>query len=852
MLSYDMDEAIELLTDKLHTARKNLELAQADLDYLRDQITTMEVNTARVHNWDVKRRREQCVVYADPDATKRQQPVHSRYTLDDPVEVDFFRMWHRLTLIARPSAAATRAYAPAWSGYAVRHASGARARPERAAKNHARRPGSAPVRAVPTPKNWAREPSRTPPAPKAAPPKPSATPTASSKPKKAEQKRPSTPSLALPPVVSVFHLARMLHVHMRTYAPLTTGKLQFRMEKIGLDDTRPDRLLKFDDAALLAAEYNRVAVANEEAAFDIFPQPQATGEAYAALPLRPPVVTIMGHVDHGKTTLLDTLRSTTVAQGEAGGITQHMGAFSVPVKHAPGAIQSVTFLDTPGHAAFSMMRSRGTSVTDLVVLVVAADDSVMPQTREVIALVRDAERLVPMVVAITKIDAPNADPQKVRYDLMAEGVEVEDLGGDVPCVEVSAKKRIGLDTLEETLAILAEMADLRADPAGLPEGRVLESRVEKGRGNVATVLVQRGTLRPGDVLICGTTWAKVRQLLQPDGRATKQVLPGYAAQVAGWRELPQAGDEWLGVVDEGQCKRAVENRKRAREERALLQDAEQIDDERRRKAEADAQRVRDAQTARRQLSLLQRAEQAGTAEADAVAAAVRAERQSAESNGASSEPERRRLCVILKGDVSGTVEALAGAVGAIGNAQAGVHIVAQGVGDVTESDINTAHAVGAHVIGFHVQAPKNVQALAARVQPPVPVHCDRVIYQIMDHVTSCVAALLPPREEMRVLGEAQVAQLFQIKTGARQTKTIAGCRVTNGVVSRANEVRVLRGDDRREVFRGRLDTLRHIKKDVTEMRKGTECGMALDGFDQVEVGDVVQCFTTVEVAAALH
>lgn len=622
------------------------------------------------------------------------------------------------------------------------------------------------------------------------------------------------------------------------------------MEQIGLDDARPDRLLKFDDAALIAAEYNREAVANEEAAFDIFPRPQVSEEARAALPLRPPVVTIMGHVDHGKTTLLDTLRSTSVAQGEAGGITQHMGAFSVPVKHAPGAIGSVTFVDTPGHAAFSMMRSRGTSVTDLVVLVVAADDSVMPQTREVISLVRDAERPLPMVVAITKVDVPNADAQKVRYDLMAEGIEVEDLGGDVPCVEISAKKKIGLDTLEETLAVLAEMADLRAETTGLVEGRILESRVEKGRGNVATVLVQRGALHPGDVLICGTTWAKVRQLLQPDGRATKHVLPGFAAQVAGWRELPHAGDEMLGVKDEAQCKRAIENRKRAKEEQALLVDAEQIDHERRRKAEEDAQRERDAQMARRQLTMLQRAEQEGTMDADAVAAAVREERLRAD-DGAEPEPERRKLCLILKADVTGTVEALAGAVGSIGNALAGVQIVAQGVGDVTESDINTAHAVGAHIIGFNVQAPKGVQALAARVQPPVPVHCDRVIYQIMDHVTSRVAELLPPREEMRVLGEAQVAQLFQIKQGARASKTIAGCRVTNGLVSRANEVRVLRGNDRREVFRGRLDTLRHVKKDVAEMRKGTECGMALDGFDQVEVGDVVQCFTTVEVPATL-
>lgn len=623
--------------------------------------------------------------------------------------------------------------------------------------------------------------------------------------------------------------------------------MQFRMENIGLSDTRPDRLLKYEDAELLAAEYNFVAVADEEAAFDIFPRPQPTEEDRARCPLRPPVVTIMGHVDHGKTTLLDTLRSASVAQGEAGGITQHIGAFSVPVAGHSDGVSSVTFLDTPGHAAFTMMRSRGASVTDIVVLVVAADDSVMPQTREVISLVKEAQGRVPLVVAITKIDVPHADPTKVRYDLMAEGVEVEDLGGDVPCVEISARKKVGIDTLEETLAVMAEMADLRAEAQGAAEGRVLESRVEKGRGNVATVLVQRGILSAGDALVCGTTWAKVRQLMQPDGRATKAVLPGFAAQVAGWRELPRAGDEFLGA-DEPSCKRAVENRQRALEKAALLNDAEQIDEARRRKAEEDAARERAAFEERQRLRELQRAEAEGTLDAEAVAAAVREARAPA---AADAKTERAELRLILKGDVSGTVEALSGAISGIGNAQAGVKVVSEGVGDPTDGDVNTAHAVGGHVLGFNVKAPRSVQAAAARLQPPVGVHCDNVIYRLMDHVTEQVAALLPPVEEMRVLGEAHVAQLFQIKQGSRGARCIAGCRVTNGVISRADHVRVLRGPKRTEVFRGRLDALRQVKKDVSEMRKGTECGMSFDGFDQLEVDDVVQCFTTVHVPQKL-
>ncbi|KAI3627301.1 IFM1 [Malassezia furfur] len=629
--------------------------------------------------------------------------------------------------------------------------------------------------------------------------------------------------------------------------------LQFRMEKIGLTDVRPDHLLKYEDAELLAAEYNVVTNADEERAFDIYPRPPIDEATKSSLPLRPPVVTIMGHVDHGKTTLLDKLRSASVAQGEAGGITQHIGAFSVPVKRS-GEIGTVTFLDTPGHAAFSLMRSRGASVTDIIVLVVAADDGVMPQTKEVISLVQGDEGLrIPLVVAISKIDMPNADPQRVKYDLMGAGVEIEELGGEVPCVEISAKKGLGLDALEETLAVLAEMSELRAEHDGPVEGRILESKVDKGRGNVATVLVRRGTLRAGDALICGTTWARVRQLMKPDGSATKAVLPGFPVQVAGWKELPAAGDEFLGAPDEAACKRAVENRKRAQEQAALLQDAEQIDERRRLLVEAEEQKERAAFEERQRLRELQKKESEGKLDEAALAEALKAQRK--EQPGAESEAaesSRKELLLILKGDFSGTVEALSGAVSGIGNAQAGVRIVSQSVGDPTEGDVQTAHAVGGQILGFNVKAAKGVQTTAARLQPRVKVHCDNVIYRLMEYVSTEVAALLPPRQELRVQGEAQVAQLFQIKgSGNKAARNIAGCRVTNGVVNRAYEVRILRGADRTEVFRGRLDALRQVKKDVQEMRKGTECGMSFDNFDDVRVDDVIQCFTTVDVPQTL-
>ena len=719
-------------------------------------------------------------------------------------------------------------------------------RPERGAQrpdaSHPRR--SQQRSHVPSSKNWTRQ----------APPAQAAR----TQPSGGEQKRPtnkgsSSREVYLPSLVSVFNLARILAVNMRV--------LQFRMEKIGFTDVRPDHLLKFEDAELLAAEFNVVAVANEEAAFDIFPRPPVPEEQQSSLPLRPPVVTIMGHVDHGKTTLLDRLRSSSVAQGEAGGITQHIGAFSVPVRAAQrradaGAehVDTVTFLDTPGHAAFSMMRSRGASVTDIVVLVVAADDSVMPQTQEVISLVQGdggTSSGVQLVVAISKVDKPAADPQRVRYDLLSAGIEVEDLGGEVPCVEISATKGTGLDELEETLATLAELVELRAEHTGPAEGRVLESHIDRGRGNVATVLVQRGTLRPGDFLVAGTAWARVRQLLQADGAPAKQVLPGNAAQVAGWRELPAAGDEFLGAPGEAQCKRAVTNRKLAQERRALLNDADQIDQNRRRKAEEDARRERAEQDERQQQRELARRQDEGLLDEAALAELAAARRAAEEAGAEQAAPERLELRLLLKGDYSGTVEALAGALQGIGNPKAGVRIVSQGVGEPTESDVNTAHAVGGHVVGFNVKASRAVQGTASRLQPRVNLHCDNVIYRIMEYVTQQVAALLPPVQELRVQGEAQVAQLFQIKTGSRAARSIAGCRVTNGVISRANEVRVLRGPERTEVFRGRLDALRQVKKDVSEMRKGTECGMSFAGFDGIQEGDIVQSFTVVDVPQSL-
>ena len=368
-----------------------------------------------------------------------------------------------------------------------------------------------------------------------------------------------TRNVFLPSVISVVMLATRMEKKLRI--------VQNVMTELGMEDTRPDLMLKFEDAEMIAAELNIVAIPNDEASFDIFPRPPpSTPEEAAAFPLRPPVVTIMGHVDHGKTTLLDKLRSTSVAEGEAGGITQHIGAFSVPIagrqqdkgkQKGYRGIQTITFLDTPGHAAFTAMRSRGAMVTDIVVLVVAADDGVMPQTREVIELVAKAnpdidssdemfsQPPVQMIVALNKVDKPDADPERVKRELLAAGVELEELGGDIPCVHVSGKTGRGLEDLEETIATLAELADLRAEKVGLPEGYVIESKVDKGRGNVATVLVKRSVLESASCIGAGTAWCRVRQSMHAGGRPVARALPDVLVAETATRVLSSGGDLFI-------------------------------------------------------------------------------------------------------------------------------------------------------------------------------------------------------------------------------------------------------------------------------------------------------------------
>ncbi|KAH0830453.1 hypothetical protein J3R83DRAFT_1850 [Lanmaoa asiatica] len=625
--------------------------------------------------------------------------------------------------------------------------------------------------------------------------------------------------LYIPSTVSVGQLAKLLNVRLRT--------LQRKMDQAGMyEESSYDYVLTCDYAALLVQEFGRNPIINDEAAFDLYPPPPS--ENPHLLSIRPPIVAIMGHVDHGKTTLLDNLRSSSVAASEAGGITQHIGAFCVPLRMSGdpsstsgGDERLITFLDTPGHAAFSAMRARGTSVTDIVVLVVAADDGVMPQTLEVIELVKREKEgsNIGMVVAINKVDKPEADVEKTKLALLSAGVPLEEGGGDVPCVTVSGLTGSGLPELVETIALVADVMDLRAEQICTPVGYVLESRILKGFGPVATVLMTRGTLSSGIPLLAGTSSCSTRRLLSPSLQPITSAAPGTPVLVTGWKSLPTAGEEVLSG-SEADIKKACANRDRKRDLESALGDvgainaARQADKE---KEEKERERVYNAKRSNCTPTTL------------------------VEESSIQEEVKRKYLRMVVKADVSGSVEALVGAVKDIGNHLAGVKVVSTGVGDVSDSDVMMAKAADAMIVAFSVGVPRTVRASAS--QNHVPIYTSNIIYRVIDDVRDRVISLLPRTYDIKVTGEATVLQLFEIQIKGNY-KRIAGCRVTHGTVQRSGSVRVLR--DEKTVYEGSIDALRQLKKDVTEVRKGSECGVNLQGFDNLQEGDVIQMFQKIE------
>lgn len=509
----------------------------------------------------------------------------------------------------------------------------------------------------------------------------------------------------------------------------------------------------------------------------------------AQLTLRPPVVTIMGHVDHGKTSLLDAIRSTDVVAGEAGGITQHIGAYQIRTKSE----KKITFIDTPGHAAFTEMRARGADVTDIVVLVVAADDSVMPQTIEAISHAKVAGK--PIIVAINKCDLPAANPNKVRTELLQHEVVVEEMGGDTQSVEVSAKARKNLEALEEAILLQAEVLNLRANPDRTASGSVIEARQEQGRGSVATVLIQKGTLKVGDIFVTGSEWGRVRAMHNDRGQTIKSAIPGQPVEVLGLQGTPDAGDDFIVVENEGRAREIAEFR--LRRKRAIAA----------------------AKTKGRGIDQMISDIQAGVA---------------------------KSLPVIIKGDVHGSVEAIAGSLNKLteDNSEVKVQVLHSGVGGITESDITLANASKALIIGFNVRANPQARDLAKR--DGVEIRYYSIIYEVIDQVKALLGGLLSPEVKENFIGYAEIRQVFSLPKGGK----VAGCFVTEGMVKRGAKVRLLR--DNVVIHEGTLKTLRRFKDEVREVQKGYECGMAFESYDDIKEGDVIEAFEMQETARTLE
>ena len=541
-----------------------------------------------------------------------------------------------------------------------------------------------------------------------------------------------------------------------------------------------------DTAQLVAEEMGHTVkrVAESDVEEGLFDTPDTDGD----LSSRPAVVTIMGHVDHGKTSLLDAIRHANVVSGEAGGITQHIGAYQVT---APTGAK-VTFIDTPGHAAFTAMRARGAKVTDIVVLVVAADDGVMPQTIEAIHHAKAAH--VPLIVAINKIDKPDAKPERVRTELLQHEVQVESLGGDTLEVEVSAKQKLNLDKLLELIALQAEVLDLKANATRSAEGTVIEARLDKGRGPVATVLVQRGTLHVGDLVVAGSQWGRVRALLDDKGVVRPSAGPSFPVEILGFSGTPEAGDRVAVVENEARAREVTEYRERQKREKLAVRGG----------------------SARSSLSdMMSQLKTAG----------------------------RKEFPLVVKGDVQGSVEAILAALEKLNTDEVAARVVHAGVGGISESDISLAEASGAAVIGFNVRAHK--EAREASERSGIEIRYYNIIYNLVDDVKAAMSGLLAPTLRETMLGNAQILEVFDITKVGK----VAGCRVTDGQVERGANVRLIR--DNVVVHEGKLSTLKRFKDEVKEVQAGQECGMAFENYQDMRAGDVIECYRIEEIKRSL-
>ena len=577
--------------------------------------------------------------------------------------------------------------------------------------------------------------------------------------------------------ISVSELAGLMKIP-------ATQIVQFAFKELGLMVTVNQRL-DFDQIELIASEFGFLAVKEDAYAAEagIVEEEDKVEDRVP----RPPVVTIMGHVDHGKTSLLDYVRKANVVAGEAGGITQHIGAYHVDLPDG----RSITFLDTPGHQAFTAMRARGAQVTDIVILVVAADDQVMPQTIEAISHARNAG--VPIIVAINKIDLPAANVAKVKQDLLQHNVVLEEFGGNTLSAEISAKKGIGIEHLLDQILLQAEILDLKANATTKAHGTVLEATLDPGKGPLATILVQKGVLHVGDNFICGKFSGRVRALFDERGRQVKEVGPSYPVQILGFEGVPSAGDSFGVVAD------AVEARDIAQRRQRLEREAQS----------RRTQKASSLEDFSRQLK----------------------------------EGAVTQLRIIIKADQGGPAEALADALAQLSTSEVRVEVIHRGVGAITESDVLLAKASGAIILGFHVRPDSNARTAAERES--VDVRTYRIIYEAVEDVRNALEGLLKPEEKETVLGDAEVLDLFKVS----KIGTVAGCMVKSGLIQRG-KVRVIR--DGVVVYSGVLASLKRFKDDVKEVREGLECGLSIENFNDLKVGDRIEAYRMEEVKRTLQ
>jgi len=594
---------------------------------------------------------------------------------------------------------------------------------------------------------------------------------------------PITRSITITEGISVKDLAEKLEVRPKDIIARLLARGVFASINQTLDSELASAVSRQFGADTSVITFEQHAEEMVEAGFE---KNEDAGRRHA----RPPVVTIMGHVDHGKTSLLDAIRETNVAGGEAGGITQHIGAYKVKIvdSNSPAFGREIVFLDTPGHEAFTRMRARGAKVTDIVVLVVAADDGVMPQTLEAIDHANAAN--VPIIVAINKIDKPGALPERPKKQLADRGLVPEDWGGKTVFVEVSAKQKTNLNLLLEMICLVADLGELKAAPERPATGAVLEAKLDRGRGAVATVLVQNGTLRNGDTFIVGNTYGKVRAMFDDRGNAVDQAPPSTPVEVLGLEGLPQAGDQLSVVADRDKAKQVSQYR------------------------EAKAREATLAKSSR--LSLEGLAEQLKTAGV-------------------------KELPIILKGDVQGSVEVLADSLSKLSNEKVKIKVLHTGVGAITETDVLLASASNAIIIGFNVRPERKAQELAEQEEVDIRLHS--IIYELQDEIKKAMTGLLEPVIKETYLGRAEVRDTFRVpKVG-----TVAGCYVQDGIIKRDAQVRLLR--DNVVVFTGKVGSLRRFKDDASEVRNGMECGISIANYSDIKVGDIIEAFVSERVSA---